>query len=286
MKRKKINCKTARDISIIEVLDRMKIYPKMVSNNEAKYLSPFRLETRASFNVSKKLNRWYDHGLGEGGNIIDLIILLKKHTLSEALDYLSEMENSFSFQKQPEKINDVDKLNYEITKIKDLENKYLLSYLASRKISIMESQKYCNEVHYKMNKRSFYAIGFKNDTEGYELRNKYFKGCLKSKNITTILNGSKTLCLFESFTDFLSYQTLKSSSTKEDYIILNSTATVHKTISTLTNYNLVRSYFDHDNSGIKTTAIIKNNCRKEYQDCSKLYKDFKDLNDYLMNFKP
>ncbi len=281
-----MNCKMANERDLLIVMNNLNFLPLKETKDDAWFLSPFRNEKTASFKISKKINKWYDHGLGKGGNVIDLLIIVKNCTVEKALRFLEAQQTSFSFQKQPEKINDVDKLNYEITKIKDLENKYLLSYLAFRKISIMESQKYCNEVHYKMNKRSFYAIGFKNDTEGYELRNKYFKGCLKSKNITTILNGSKTLCLFESFTDFLSYQTLKSSSTNEDYIILNSTATVHKTISALPNYNMVRSYFDHDNAGIKTTAIIKKNCRKEFQDCSKLYKDYKDLNDYLINFKP
>jgi DNA primase len=36
------------------------------------YYSPFRNETQPSFKVNERLNVWYDHGMGEGGTILDL----------------------------------------------------------------------------------------------------------------------------------------------------------------------------------------------------------------------
>ncbi|MCB0458954.1 MAG: DNA primase, partial [Flavobacteriaceae bacterium] len=64
---------------------------------EAWFLSPFRSESQASFKVSKTKNRWYDHGTGIGGNVIDLVIQLMKCTVQEALNFLNNDLSSFSF---------------------------------------------------------------------------------------------------------------------------------------------------------------------------------------------
>jgi len=53
---------------------------------EAWFLSPLRSETQASFHVSYQKNRWYDFGLGKGRNYLDLIIELKKCSITEALE--------------------------------------------------------------------------------------------------------------------------------------------------------------------------------------------------------
>ena len=40
------------------------------------YKSPFREETDASFKVNTEINKWYDFGLGKGGNILTLASVL------------------------------------------------------------------------------------------------------------------------------------------------------------------------------------------------------------------
>ena len=57
MKKEKLNCKSARNISITEVLGKLQHFPKKESEKEAWFLSPLRSETQASFKVSKKRNR-------------------------------------------------------------------------------------------------------------------------------------------------------------------------------------------------------------------------------------
>jgi 5S rRNA maturation endonuclease (ribonuclease M5) len=44
------------------------------------------------------------------------------------------------------------------------------------------------EVYYQVNSKNFFALGFKNDSNGYELRSKYYKGSLKGsiKDLTTL----------------------------------------------------------------------------------------------------
>lgn len=91
----------------------------------------------------------------------------------------------------------------------------------------------------KNKKMPFFAIGFENDVGGYETRNKFFKGCQKAKAITTIINGSNTLNLFEGFLDFLSYLMLKPENEKEDFVIINSTSLVEEAIELLPKYKMI-----------------------------------------------
>ena len=171
-----------------------------------------------------------------------------------------------------------------------------------RKIDVSLARKYCKELHYYVNTpklqsdiatvsqnnkviKPYYAIALKNDCGGYETRNKIFKNCLIVKAITTIDNGSKTLNLFEGFSDFLSYLTLIPPKTKENFIITNSTSIVKDTIELLPKYDLVKTFFDNDSSGIKATKLIQENCKKGFINESLKFKNHKDVNDYLISLR-
>lgn len=64
------------------------------------FLSPLHSKTQASFIISLKKNRWYDHGLGQGENVIDLVVAMNLCSVREALDLLSEIKISF-FRQHP-----------------------------------------------------------------------------------------------------------------------------------------------------------------------------------------
>jgi DNA primase len=59
--------------------------PVKVTNADHWYRSPLREENEPSFKVNRKLNLWFDHGLGKGGNLIDFGILYNNCTASELL---------------------------------------------------------------------------------------------------------------------------------------------------------------------------------------------------------
>lgn len=68
------------------------------------------------------------------------------------------------------------------------------------------------EVRFSLNGKWNFAIGFPNASGGYEVRNKYFKGCIAPKGITHIRQTGepKTTCyVFEGFMDYLSFLTLR-----------------------------------------------------------------------------
>lgn len=62
----------AKQIRIADYLQSLGYTPIKQQGNSLWYKSPFREETDASFKVNTELNRWYDFGIGKGGNIIAL----------------------------------------------------------------------------------------------------------------------------------------------------------------------------------------------------------------------
>lgn len=105
----------AKEIDLVNYLMALGFEPSKIRNNDYWYLSPLRDEKEASFKINRRLNRWYDHGLGKGGNLIDFGILYFNCTIGELLQNLSD---NFSFQ-QP-KIQQSDYTNVPEHKIKIL----------------------------------------------------------------------------------------------------------------------------------------------------------------------
>ena len=64
-----------KGLDIVAYLESLGYAPQKVRNNDYWYLSPFRTEKEPSFKVNRRLNAWYDHSLGRGGNLLDFGIL-------------------------------------------------------------------------------------------------------------------------------------------------------------------------------------------------------------------
>jgi len=283
MKRKKINCETARDFSVEKTLEKLGHFPKRITEKEAWFLSPFRSETQASFKVSKTKNRWYDHGEGVGGNVIDLVAKILKCSIEEALDYLNNGIIDFSFQQQlvfNEKETQID-----VTKVQELTHPALIQYLSSRGISTTIAKTYCKEVWYKYKDAQYFAIGLKNHKNGWELRNKIFKNSSSPKAYTYIQNDNKELVILEGMFDLLSLVTLNETQIKvSDIIILNSIAFINDIETYLNKYELVHLYLDNDKAGQQATKFLMKNY-KNVLDQSSIYKNHNDLNALLCHEK-
>lgn len=282
-----MNCKKAKQISLVPILEKIGAVKKKITEREIWYLNPFSNEKTASFKIDIAKNIWFDFGnLGRGGNVLDFVMLYYRCDLKGALAILDKDYHSFSFHKQPIlKFAGQIKKNYEIKSIKPITSYRLISYLKSRSLHIEMAKRYCVEVNYLMYGKRRYGLGFINNEGGYEIRSENFKGCLGKKSITSFLNNSKTASLFESWSDFLSYLTLKNNIPDEDLIILNSTSMVKNTKEILSNYTELKLFFDNDESGRDALAFIKKNTANQIIDCSIHYSDFNDLNEYLVNRK-
>ncbi|PKD21770.1 hypothetical protein APR41_01965 [Salegentibacter salinarum] len=283
MKTEKLSCEKARDICIVKYLAKLGHFPSRTSEGEAWFLSPLRSETKASFKVSKTLNRWYDFGIGKGGSLIDLICHIQNCEVKEALLFL-EQDIIYPIYSPPRK-QQSKKAKIQITRVEPIDHPALLYYLKSRKIPINIARLYCYQVWYEWKNKPYYAIGLKNNSGGWEFRNKYFKNSSSPKTYTVIRNDSEQLVITEGMFDFLSLATMDEELVRNsDNIILNSLAFVDRIEPLIPKYDSVLLYLDNDSAGKKAAAKFLS-LYDHITDCSYTYKDHVDLNENLMKIE-
>jgi DNA primase len=281
-----MNCKKAKIIDLVSYLKKQGFRIGKTDTENVWVYSPFRdQEKTPSFKIDITKNIWYDFGEGAGGTIIDFVMKYNNCSIKEALDILSK--GTFSIHQQKKQIKSNTTPTYSIKKVTELTNQKLLDYLSNRKINLKFAKQFCFQVHYSFsNGKELYGIGFMNDVGGLEIVNifneKFRKICLGKKEITTINNNSDVVSLFESWSDYLSYLTLKKEIPKENFIILNSTSLVKKTIGLFENNGVIKLLFDNDEAGNKATDFLLENANSKIIDNRIHYKNYDDLNEYLM----
>lgn len=285
-----LSCREAKEKDLVSYLSQLGYEPEKIIHNDYWYLSPLREEKTASFKVNRKKNIWYDFGTGEGGTIIDFGIRFHHCTVAEFLDNLKD---SFSFH-QPGNIPQSlsagqKKKTLEVIAATLIQNPALCRYLNDRNIPLELANKYCKEVHYELNDKHYFAIGFPNNSGGYELRNPLFKGCIPPKDITTIAGtNTKEIMVFEGFFSFLSYLVFKETDAtilpnlQADFLILNSLSLFKKSRDIMEKHDRIHLFLDLDNAGSKATvmALKWSGC---YRDERSFYQGYKDLNDMLIH---
>lgn len=219
-----------KQLSIRTYLSRRGILPARENSRCGFYLSPLREEHSPSFKVDYAKNLWYDHGTGEGGSIIDLVMRLENCDFMQAVQSLGSDEIKPTASVAPALATSTVPV-LRILSDTPLQHPALLSYLKERGIDPAIAAEHCREVRYAVGDKTYFAIGFRNDAGGWELRNALFKGSSTPKNITTIDNGSGTIIIFEGFMDFLSYLSLKGNAHPTcDTAVLNSIVNLPKVL--------------------------------------------------------
>lgn len=280
--------KEIKSIPLASFLSRIGHEPTARKGTRLWYKSPLRQEHTPSFKVETTLNCWYDFGLGRGGNIIDLATELYQST---DLRYLMrcivnscpvpsvQTVASSSFQRHSAP-------SMKQLEVVLLEHRALVAYLQERGIPAHIAKAKCKEAHYSVNGRSYFAVAFENISGGWELRNRYFKGCRGRKDISYLpwaRDGPSTeSAVFEGFIDYLSALTLGIIS-GANAIILNSVVNISKAVPYLKGYTAINCYLDNDTAGQTALAELTAIYGSIVIDRSTLYAEFNDLNDFLVN---
>jgi len=281
----------ANAISIKQYLSEKGIQPVKDRGYYGMYYSPFREDHNASLKVDYNQNVWHDFGTCEGGALIDLVMKIQNFTFHEAITTLEKEQekfSSFSFHGNQNHFP-AGTLKSEpaisIQKMLPINNPALIDYLKERRINVDIGRTHCSEIYYSVNDKTYFAVGFQNDMGGYELRNKYFKGCT-SKDITSIKRNNNHCLLFEGFMDYLTFLTMKNIQySPVDVIVLNSLANLPKVKNTLVSYNSISAFLDNDKTGKKAVQELESIC-KDVIDQSFFYSKNKDLNEYLCHKQP
>jgi len=265
---------------IVEYLERKGIKPVRRTPAYALYRSPLREETHPSFKVDTEKNLWIDYAEGRGGSIIDLCMRMERCSLSEAIRLLGR--NSPDTTCSPRMVCVHGTSNQESIGQATSAN-------GTRRLTGI-SKPFLKCISYEVRGQHYQAIGFANQSGGYELRDSgSFKGTIAPKDITPIFmdrsrnkvtDKIQPVCVFEGFMDFLSFLSMKEEVTSA-CLVLNSVSNVARAIRYLNDRHLthIRAFLDNDDAGRKATNdFIRAGFKVE--DMSVHYGRFKDLNEY------
>ena len=277
--------KEIKSIPLATFLSQLGHEPTVRKGARLWYLSPLRQEHTPSFKVETTLNCWYDFGIGKGGNIIDLATELYQSTdLRYLMSCIADRCAVPSVQTvTPTSFQRHSTPGFQDISVVPLRSRALVAYLQERGIPAQIAVANCQQIHYSCRGKRYYALAFENQSNGYELRNRYFKGCIAPKDISIrrVRDGPSTECaVFEGFIDYLSALTLGIIN-GVDAIILNSVSNVNKAIPVLKGSDTINCYLDNDNAGKTALEELTAKYGSTIIDRSTLYSGFNDLNEYL-----
>ena len=261
--------------------------PVRRSGNELWYIAPYRGERTPSFRVNVAKQLWYDFGTGKGGDIFTLAgEFIGSNDFMEQVKFIAETANMPmpvpemsrpTFQPKP------SEPAFEGVEATPLFRSPLTDYLAERGIPYGIASRYCCRLNYAARGKRYFAVGFPNMAGGYEVRSRYFKGCIPPKSVSLVKANdipADECLVFEGFMDFLSAVTLGVTG-NADCLVLNSVANVEKAAGLLDGYGRIGCFLDRDEAGRRTLAALTMRYGERVTDRSSLYDGCKDLNEYL-----
>lgn len=251
----------------------------------------FRTENN-KFSVNE--NNYFDFKSEEGGKAIKAVMAFEKLNWLDSLNYIKKFKGTDSAgieRPQIAKASVSNPSETTITKLSRPWNDKLLDYFQQRGISRDILTQHTRQVHYEHNDKEFFAIGIKNLSGGYDLRNPLMNSKIGPSDISVITGSKKEeIILFEGMADMLSFLQLmkdNNKTTNRTLVCLNSVSNVSNFINHYENFKgKLFLLLDGDKKGNEATQIIQNHFKSaSVQDIRELYqiKDGfnKDLNDYL-----
>lgn len=281
-----------------------------LNGRELWYQSPIRKNDETpSFKVDTVINKWFDHGLGRGGNTLDLAIEFCRGSVRDALHELERsnlykshgytqsntggLQHIGSFIENRRPAVEKEKMEstaFRLVRENELKHPALLQYLETRKIDLNIAQKYLKEIRFEpaQGDKLYFALGWPNGS-GYEARNSLFKGFVGTgKDVTYLKQPNASECfIFEGFMDFLSFLS-ENKLTKLHFsvIILNSGALKARALPFIleSGYRKIHLFMDNDEMGTECSTFFEGTLGSlDLIDHRPDYAGYKDFNAKVMS---
>lgn len=283
--------KKAEAVSIVEYLASKGIEPVKAIGKELVYCSPLRDDKNPSFFVNPTKNSFKDFAYDEHrGNVFRLVQLLENCNFPVAVAKLLDFKGQPVEKYASLFLSETDKkhpIKQQTIIVEPVQNPVLINYLNSRCIPYSLAKKYLCEVMTTANDRTYFTVGFRNDSNGFALRNKYYKGCQGQQDITTFdMNNRDTVAVFEGFFDFLSALVFYGlEEPRMPTVVLNSTNNRKKAVEYLRQFKQVNCFFDRDKTGEECLRLLRERDGLPVKDQSGIYEGFNDFNAFLIDSK-
>ncbi|WP_313269589.1 toprim domain-containing protein [Sphingobacterium sp.] len=296
-----IDRKNFEGLSIVDFLGRLGYFPVKKSGREFFYHSMLREtgKNTPSLTVWDEGGKWMDHGGANhtgihGGGIVQLAMAYwPNHSYFEILQKIHFTFEHFEKAEMPalESSKAPDRETYNILEFSHSQklgrNYVLFRYLEERGVDSVANgliwEVYYTNKLYSDPTRLFYAIGWKNEKDNWEISSpKGFKASIGNKDISIIRGKVDHLAVFEGFLDFLSWLRLTKMSDPPTVIVLNSVSLVKRAIECMGEFNKIDLYLDNDEVGRQCTSTIKASYPYA-SDRANVYSGYKDYNEMLMD---
>ncbi|PAW95429.1 hypothetical protein CKK33_18750 [Mucilaginibacter sp. MD40] len=284
------NLLTAKELkeqaSLVDLLSRLGYQPVPKRGREKMYISMLRdNDTQPSFSVNDDLGVWFDHGAGKGGNIIDFGLAYWKNLgFNEVVKKIQQVCLLEQVQHRLPRPRKPMKVHHVVERVKPLGvHPAITDYLKSRGVYDV-AKFYLSEVYYYIEddsdvRKHYFAAGWLNENNAWEVRNRYFKGCMGHKGITIIPGHPKKAAVFEGFIDFLSWR-FENPDADHSIIVLNTLTLLQQGIVRAKAFSSLDIYFDRDKAGKAASRdFIK--ALPYATDRSAIYEGFNDYNDKI-----
>ena len=271
-----------RDMPITTFMHKLGMKSTKKRGREVWFHAPYRSDKTPSFCVNTGKNIFNDFGAGVGGDIFTLAgLMINSNDFMAQARYIGEVTNNPIERSEPPKYKSEPMVPlFTDMEVRPLSHPALLTYLRQRGIPSDIATENCVEIHYKLHDKQYFAVGFPNENDGYEIRNKFFKGSIPPKAVSLIRNDSTTVNVYEGFMDFLSGLTLGYGRT-EDNLVLNSVANKEKAYRHLDGYDQIKCWLDNDDAGKKCLEALQERYGEKVKDFSVVFRPCKDVNEYL-----
>ena len=299
-----MNINEFRKIPIQDIVE--KLGGKFIKDKGGRlqYTSPFREETAGSFYVYTNNNKWFDFGhtgsiqKGDGIDLVREFLGVKgaSNSVSDALGYFEGYRPEPTKYRAPQPSQRKESENrLIIDQVRDSLSPSSVRYMSDVRgisnIGVLRAN--LKQVHFHFEKtpeKPLYAVGFKNNEGGFELRAKAnvdMKYAAGTKAVTHLKGTAKNgmVDIFEGFTNYLTHlQRSGISQNTNDTIVLNAATLVNDGIEIIKRegYKEVNVFKDNDSTGEKVLKAIKTgleDTKAVLHDKSDLYKGFDDYNE-------
>lgn len=210
-----MDIEVAISIPLIRILDILGYKPIKQTEHEIHYASPFCKLQYACLKVYPAKNTWIDECLNKNGNTLTFACLyLEKqgqpHSLADGLQFIAGILG-YSINIQP--INCIDDIqeetSFRIEQVTSINHRALINYLRQKGIHHKVAQRYLKQIRLYNAETSeyFIALGLKNEEEGWEIFNPYYRKYIgkRDPNLIKGLNPNpEGVHVFKDIFDFLS----------------------------------------------------------------------------------
>jgi hypothetical protein len=283
-----MNCEQANRIDLVLFLANVNFHPVRIRGYDHWYVSPLHQDRTPSFKVNQLKNTWFDFGIGKGGTLVDFVCFAEGCDVPSALAKIASTSPLQSLSFQPQRtLPETSEKGLRIINVSDIiSDTTLKAYLRQRRINIGVASRYCKQIQYENAGKEFTAIGFKNNSGGYELRAPNFKGSSSPKFVTYFDKAAGNIAVFEGFFDLLAYQSMLQKQPEildrglSNILVLNSLSFFTRSLLLMERHKQVHLFLDNDAAGDESTRQILHRAPDKVIDERSLYNGFKDISEW------